>query len=361
MGNKLPENIQQQCLKYGQDQKEILNLMDYLKNKGYQCQDIIGKGANGVVLRAFSQKLNRGVAIKCIKVEDKSFEKLKSEYDVIQKFKQASYLLQAFDSFQVIQQAFNLFFIVTELCEGDLSDLISSKKQLNRSQILKIFTQLLLGIIEMEQNQILHLDIKPKNILFREFQGSYQVKFADFGLSKNISSKGYTSNMSGRLGTYNYVSYEVLNEIKPYSHKTDLYSLGIVFIELLLGRLIKEDKGEPALLRNDKIYDVIQNNIQDQFLVDKVIKKMVTRHDQRESAQELLFKVANLLLQEDLISTPDKKIYFLDQDQLLLDKMKNSIGYAGATNLGTGISQCKNLTFLSLHLKQTYLFSWFME
>ncbi|KAL4510291.1 hypothetical protein ABPG72_008181, partial [Tetrahymena utriculariae] len=65
---------------YGQNEEDILGLIDHLNDKGYQCLDIIGKGGFGVVLRAFSKKLQSDVAIKCLKVKkNNDFEKLKKE------------------------------------------------------------------------------------------------------------------------------------------------------------------------------------------------------------------------------------------------------------------------------------------
>ncbi|KAL4510293.1 hypothetical protein ABPG72_008183 [Tetrahymena utriculariae] len=326
MGNKLPENIKQKCQQYGQNEKDILGLIDHLNDKGYQCLDIIGKGGFGVVLRAFSKKLQSDVAIKCLKVEKKNnFEKLKKECETIQKFKETKYLLKSFDTFQVVTKELSLIFMVTEICQGDLSALISSEKKLNKLEILRIFVQLLLGLLEMENHETLHLDIKPPNILFKEQQGHYLVKYADFGLSKNVScEKGYTTHLTNEGGTYVYISDEVLNEKRHYSFKTDIYSLGVVFVELLIGRQIRQD--EAALLRYNGINQVQQNEINDEYLVDNVIKKMVVKHEMRETSQQLLYKISNLLLNLEFGNIPKliqiDYIMKIESYQLLIQDIK---------------------------------------
>ncbi|KAL4485092.1 hypothetical protein ABPG72_014612 [Tetrahymena utriculariae] len=331
MGNKLPENIKQKCQEYGQNEKDILGLIDHLNDKGYQCLDIIGKGGYGVVLRAFSKKLQSDVAIKCLKVEKKNdFEKLKKECEIIQRFKETKYLLKCFDTFQVVTKELSLIFMVTEICQGDLSALISSEKKLNKLEILRIFVQLLLGLVEMENHETLHLDIKPPNILFKKQQGHYQVKYADFGLSKNIShEKGYTTHITNEGGTYVYISEEVLNENKHYSFKTDIYSLGVVFVELLIGRKIKKD--EAAFLRKDGINEVQSNEINDEYLVDNVIKKMVVKHDMRETSQQLLYKISDLLLNLEFENIPKliqiDYIMKIEQYKLLIQDMQFQIDY----------------------------------
>ncbi|KAL4510296.1 hypothetical protein ABPG72_008186 [Tetrahymena utriculariae] len=329
MGNKLPENIKQKCQQYGQNEKDILGLIDHLNDKGYQCLDIIGKGGFGVVLRAFSKKLQSDVAIKCLKVEKKNdFEKLKKECETIQKFKETKYLLKSFDTFQVVTNELSLIFMVTEICQGDLSALIRSEKKLNKLEILRIFVQLLLGLVEMENHETLHLDIKPPNILFKEQQGHYQVKYADFGLSKNVScEKGYTTHLTNEGGTYEYISDEVINEKRHYSFKTDIYSLGVVFVELLIGRQIRQD--EAALLRYNGVNQFQQNEINDEYLVDNVIKKMVVKHEMRETSQQLLYKISNLLLNLEFGNIPKliqiDYIMKIEQYQLLIQDMQFQI------------------------------------
>ncbi|KAL4490003.1 hypothetical protein ABPG72_009302 [Tetrahymena utriculariae] len=119
MDNKLPENIKQKCQQYGQNEKYIQDQIDHLNGNGYQCLDIIGLGGFGVVLRAFSKKLQQDVAIKCLKFQEKKdFEQLKKECKTIQKFKETKYLLKSFDTLEVVTKELSLIFMVTQICQG---------------------------------------------------------------------------------------------------------------------------------------------------------------------------------------------------------------------------------------------------
>lgn len=84
----------------------------------------------------------------------------------------------------------------------------------------------------MHDNQILHRDIKPANILFLE-QGQDQnhVCFADLGLACNFDNAVELNKQCGSLG---YVAPEILHG-KPFTSKADVFSLGVVFYNLVSG------------------------------------------------------------------------------------------------------------------------------
>ncbi|GAB5371473.1 hypothetical protein AAMO2058_001582700 [Amorphochlora amoebiformis] len=129
--------------------------------------------------------------------------------------------------------------IVMEFCEGgDLHDFIRNQGlSLEEEVLLKWIGEMSSAMAHVHQLNIIHRDLKPDNIFLRN--GS--VRIADFGLSRTIPKKerdwwSLGSRMS-ICGTDLYMAPEVLNE-KPYGYEADVWSLGIVFLELAKGSLV---------------------------------------------------------------------------------------------------------------------------
>ncbi len=122
-----------------------------------------------------------------------------------------------------------ILFIQTELCDYTLKDYIDTKMEFDSiEQRIKYWKQMVQGIEYIHSQNIIHRDIKPSNIFFL---GSC-IKIGDFGLSKNISSFALQINKSVEIGTSYYRAPEI--DSGEYSQSIDLYSLGVILIEMLL-------------------------------------------------------------------------------------------------------------------------------
>ncbi|EGR27117.1 protein kinase domain protein [Ichthyophthirius multifiliis] len=132
-------------------------------------------------------------------------------------------------------------YLVFEYCEHDLEGLLSNNIQFSIEQTKNVMFQLLQGMTEIHQKNIIHRDIKTDNILFNN-QGEF--KIADFGLSKiNLNNKPFTQ----KIQCISYRSPEIIfcknkqifylikiyKEAKKYSNKVDIWSLGIIFFQLI--------------------------------------------------------------------------------------------------------------------------------
>ena len=119
-------------------------------------------------------------------------------------------------------------YLQTELCVCSLEQ-IMSQRVLSESESILIMMQLASGLDFMHKNELLHLDIKPSNILVDE-QGI--VKISDFGMS--MTPNGMHPDLSHDYeGDCLYLAPEVLNG-RPTKH-SDIFSLGLVFLQLLSG------------------------------------------------------------------------------------------------------------------------------
>lgn len=123
-------------------------------------------------------------------------------------------------------------YILLELCDGNLSDLVKERKASDvlfpEDFLLSIFAQLCSAVSFVHDSGIMHRDIKCSNILFIRptLEDIPLVKLADFGLSCQSDSEIYSV-----VGTISNMSPEILKG-EPYDKKSDIWALGCVFWEL---------------------------------------------------------------------------------------------------------------------------------
>jgi serine/threonine-protein kinase PpkA len=100
------------------------------------------------------------------------------------------------------------------------------------------------GLSAIHENGIVHRDLKPGNIMFRSDDS---LALADFGISKRLDETGELTKFGSVLGTPNYISPEQAlgNDV---DHRSDLYSAGIIFFEMLTGRKPFKAETAPALV-----------------------------------------------------------------------------------------------------------------
>jgi len=194
----------------------------------YQLLSKIASGGMATVHLALDTVTNTKVAIKVLKEEVSNKEK------ILERFTQEGLLNLNHPNIVKILDAGvheNTPYIVMEYIEGrDLEDLIKDKKRLTVSKALSIFTQLLSALSYVHSFAIIHRDIKPKNILIDK---SGKVKLTDFGIAKSQYSHVKTST-GGYLGAPAYSSPEQMDGL-TLDARSDIYSLGITFYEMLSG------------------------------------------------------------------------------------------------------------------------------
>lgn len=196
----------------------------------YEILEKIGSGGMAEVFKGKDHKLNRFVAVKVLKdefVEDKNF---------VRKFKEEAQAAAALAHPNIVNvydvgDEQNIFYIVMELVEGiTLKTYIEKKGRLTVKEATSIAIQVASGLEIAHNNQIVHRDIKPQNIIISR-EG--KVKVTDFGIAKSISSN---TNTADAMGSVHYTSPEQARG--GYSDaKSDIYSLGIVMYEMVTGRV----------------------------------------------------------------------------------------------------------------------------
>ena len=196
---------------------------------GYRIERIIGKGAMSTVYLAVQESLDRPVALKVLEpglAADPTFNKrFVKEGKIVAKLAHP-HIVTIYDT-GVYQDC---SYIAMEYLEaGTLKERI--KAGLSPEQVVKILVQIAQALGYAHRQNCIHRDIKPANIMFRDPNTAV---LSDFGIAKNLEDKTQLTAAGWRIGTPNYMSPEQALA-KPVDARSDLYSLGVLFYEMLTG------------------------------------------------------------------------------------------------------------------------------
>lgn len=196
----------------------------------YEILEKIGVGGMAEVFRGKDHKLNRFVAIKVLK------EEFRENRSFIKKFKEEAQAAAGLAHPNIVNvydvgDENGIYYIVMELVEGiTLKKYIERKGRLTVKEATSIAIQVSAGLEVAHNNQIVHRDIKPQNIIISR-EG--KVKVTDFGIAKAATSQTTTSTA---MGSVHYASPEQARG-GYVDHRSDIYSLGIVLYEMVTGRV----------------------------------------------------------------------------------------------------------------------------
>ncbi|WP_102027330.1 Stk1 family PASTA domain-containing Ser/Thr kinase [Salirhabdus sp. Marseille-P4669] len=200
----------------------------------YEIQRAIGGGGMANVYLARDSILERDVAIKVLRMEYANDE------EFIHRFRREAQstihlshpnIVNIFDVGEEVEE--DIYYIVMEYVRGmTLKQYIQMYSPLPVDEAIDIMNQVTSAISHAHQNGIIHRDIKPQNILI-DHNG--KVKVTDFGIAMALTGTSVTQTNSV-LGSVHYLSPEQARGGTAIK-KSDIYSLGIVFFELLTGRL----------------------------------------------------------------------------------------------------------------------------
>lgn len=196
----------------------------------YEILEKIGTGGMSDVYKAKCHKLNRFVAVKVLKQEFGENASFVSKFR-IEAQAAAGLMHPNIVNVYDVGEENGIHYIVMELVEGiTLKKYIEKKARLSFKEAISIAIQISMGIEAAHNNNIIHRDIKPQNIIISR-EG--KVKVTDFGIAKAATSNTITSNV---MGSVHYTSPEQARG--GYSdEKSDIYSLGITMFEMLTGRV----------------------------------------------------------------------------------------------------------------------------
>ena len=195
------------------------------KSKYLYYKKKIGKGSFSKVYKGMNQETNQIVAIKIISLDlpNNLQNRLKMEINIMKSLNH-KYIVNLYD---VIYDDDKVYLIMEYSSHGDLSKLLK-KRPLKEQYVQKIIKQISSAMKYLISKNIIHRDLKPQNILV--FDNNI-IKIADFGFARHFDKFNVAETL---CGSPLYMSPEII-KYKKYSIKTDLWSIGIILYEMLMG------------------------------------------------------------------------------------------------------------------------------
>ncbi len=198
--------------------------------------ECLGRGGMGVVYKARQPRLNRFVALKILardKEQDAKFaERFTREAQALAQLNHPN-IVTVHDFGEVAGHCY----LVMEFVDGlNLRQLLQTRK-MKPEQALTIVPKICEALQYAHEQGIVHRDIKPENILLDK---SGRVKIADFGIAKMMGDEAGQQTLTGAreaVGTPHYMAPEQIEKPLTVDHRADIYSLGVVFYEMLTGEL----------------------------------------------------------------------------------------------------------------------------
>ena len=197
----------------------------------YEILQLLGEGGMGAVYKAQDRELDRPVALKLIRPE------MASSSSMLARFKQELLLSRQVTHKNVIRiydlgDADGMKFITMEFVEGqDLRALIQEKRKFSPEESVEIMQQVCQALEAAHNVGVIHRDLKPQNVM-RESTG--RILVMDFGLARTLEGDGMTQT-GALVGTMEYMSPEQALG-KELDQRSDLFSAGLIFYELLTGK-----------------------------------------------------------------------------------------------------------------------------
>lgn len=200
----------------------------------YEIVRVLGRGGMGVVYLARQTGLDRLVALKVLS------PRLAADQEFVNRFSHEAKALARLSHPNIVAVhdsgvEAGIPFLAMEYVEGENLRALLQKRRLEPEKALAIVPQLCNALEYAHAQGIIHRDIKPENILLAQTGG---VKIADFGLAMLVGAGApRLTQTNAIMGTPHYMAPEQVENPKAVDHRADIYSMGVVFYEMLTGEL----------------------------------------------------------------------------------------------------------------------------
>jgi serine/threonine-protein kinase len=199
----------------------------------FRIESILGAGAMGVVYRGTNEKTGRAAAVKVVSNEfiqrSKIGDRFEREAEILQQFRHPNIVrFLAWGKFR------GTSYIAMEYVQGEtLEKILQDRGPLPWREVADLGTQVCDALHYAHEHGVVHRDLKPSNLMVST---DGKIKLTDFGIAKDLDATALTA--TGRtLGTAAYMSPEQIRGTPAVSHKTDLYALGVVLYQMLVGKV----------------------------------------------------------------------------------------------------------------------------
>ena len=294
-------------------------------NDRYEIIKSIGEGGMANVYLAYDTILDRRVAVKVLRGDLSNDEKF------VRRFQREALSASSLSHPNIVEmydvgEDNGIYYIIMEYIEGKtLKQLIKKRGALTLSEAIDIMLQITDGISEAHNSYIIHRDLKPQNIMIKE-DGS--IKITDFGIAMALNSTQLTQTNSV-MGSVHYLPPEQASG-KGSTIRSDIYSMGILFYELLTGSLpFKGDNAVEIALKQmrDEIPSVRKKNPSIPQSVENVILKATAKNpknrysDSKEMHADLLTVLNDERINEEKITFKYSE-HEIEEVTAVLDEVK---------------------------------------
>ena len=216
----------------------------------YRIDGFLKRGGMGSVYRGTHVLLNKPVAIKLIRPE------LVTSQDIVERFLREARAAAKLSHPNIVtvhdlgQTEDGTLYIVMEIVSGQsLKDLIVAQGPWAPARALRFCRGVASALSVAHRNGIVHRDLKPQNIMvFQDSEGNESPKLLDFGIAKTLEPDSPALTSTGMvLGTPHYMSSEQAKGM-PADQRSDIYALGVILYEMLVGKVPFDDKSIPSIL-----------------------------------------------------------------------------------------------------------------
>lgn len=219
------------------------------------------------------------------------------------------------------------YYMVEEFIDGlTISRSIRAGRRFTLGEIVDIGRQVLSGLVAIHDRGIIHRDISPDNIMLTSHDGALQARIIDLGIAKHLGVEGQALTSAGLfLGKPHYASPEqmrMMETTEQIDHRTDLYSVGVVLYEMIVGEvpfeaatplayLLKQISEEVKSVSRD-VSGVVPSEL-DAFIVrllkTKREERFATARDALRALDEVIAAIPQLLYRAELGAAPAEKSF----------------------------------------------------
>lgn len=297
-------------------------------------KETLGSGSYGIVYRGLDITTKTSVAIKQVtfskksqKSKDPSSQMTKALHNEITNMRLLDHIniVKLFD----VKKSSNNYYLICEYCsQGNLENYLSSKGgQLSLQESNRFIRDIVSGFRYLYSKNIVHRDLKPANLLLHK----NRLKIADFGFSKLVDHAMDAQEILSQVGSPLYMSPQILRG-DLYSSKTDIWSLGVIWFQLLYGQtpwigksafnLLKEIEEKPLKFPESPTFSEE---------IKSVLQRMLSLDEKTRISWEEMFEIKFFEEESDNSFNLEKSLCELENayqhDEFLKYKTLNQLYY----------------------------------